>query len=159
MNRSLIKPINNQISKKKKKGFTLVELIIVIAIIAILAAIAIPKFGQVRQDAKVSNDIATAKNIQSAAAMLIGNETIAESGFATAKPVTQDILDRIDGQKTPMADNVTEKKFYVQVIDGDVIVTVDKYQLAPQLSEKKDDNHLATKDYGKKVAEKPASQN
>ena len=53
----------NEVSKKKKKGFTLIELIIVIAIIAILAAMAIPKFGAVRENANVKADIATAKNI------------------------------------------------------------------------------------------------
>ena len=42
----------NELSKKKKKGFTLVELIIVIAIIAILAAIAIPKFGANKRKCK-----------------------------------------------------------------------------------------------------------
>lgn len=39
---------------KNEKGFTLVELLIVIAIIAILAAIAIPQFAQYRQKAAAS---------------------------------------------------------------------------------------------------------
>lgn len=61
--------------KKKKKGFTLVELIIVIAIIAILAAMAIPKFSAMRTDARVSNDVAKAKNIHTIAATLVANGT------------------------------------------------------------------------------------
>ena len=38
--------------KKLKKGFTLVELVIVIAVIAILSAVLIPTFGNVISDAK-----------------------------------------------------------------------------------------------------------
>ena len=58
--------IKNLKNKKKKNAFTLIELIIVIAIIAILAAIALPKFGEIRTNANIKADIATAKNIHSA---------------------------------------------------------------------------------------------
>ncbi len=60
----------------KKRGFTLIELIIVIAIIAILAAIAVPAFGQIREKANVSADIANARSIYSIVATELANDRI-----------------------------------------------------------------------------------
>ena len=47
----------------KKKGFTIVELVIVIAVIAILAAVAIPTFTSVITKAQASATLQEAKSI------------------------------------------------------------------------------------------------
>ena len=49
--------------KKLKKGFTLVELVIVIAVIAVLAAVLIPTFSGIVQKSKVTADIQTCEAI------------------------------------------------------------------------------------------------
>jgi len=66
----------NTIIKKKKKAFTLIELIIVLAIMAIIAAIAIPNFTAVRDNSKVKADISSCQTIQRAIMILVADGTI-----------------------------------------------------------------------------------
>ena len=112
-------------NKKKKKGFTLIELIIVIAIIAILAAVAIPKFGEVRKNAAFKSDIANAKTIANAVTTLI-----AEDKLTTASPIeitesaTNEVATYMQNPPSPQSSGY--KKYIVTITDGQVSITMEK---------------------------------
>lgn len=59
--------MNNKLGINKKEGFTLAELLIVVAIIAVLVAIAIPVFNKQIEKAREAYDIYTMRQAASAA--------------------------------------------------------------------------------------------
>ena len=70
--------------QRSKKGFTLIELIVVIAIIAILAAIAIPRFSALQGSSKVKAEAATAAQIVTAARIQETETSVQVAGVGNA---------------------------------------------------------------------------
>jgi type IV pilus assembly protein PilA len=119
---------------KKKKGFTLIELIIVVAIIAILAALAIPKLMGTQDNAKKKTDIANAKIIHDTTAKLITEGTITDAmitggtHFQVASAATSAAAGVLwsELQSKPKATYKSHKDFYVTIgSDKSIKVTVD----------------------------------
>lgn len=81
----------------KKKGFTLIELIVVIAILGILAAILIPKFGGFTEKADKSACLADARTILTAC-----NTIAAENPTATSisKAQVEELTGTLKGEFT-----------------------------------------------------------
>lgn len=70
--------------RKSKKGFTLIELIVVIAILGILAAIAIPRFAGFTSKAKVAADDQYIALYTNAVSVLLADGTITGISAAPA---------------------------------------------------------------------------
>lgn len=86
--------------KQNTKGFTLVELVIVIGILAILALLLIPRIASYTSEARNSKELANARLIAgevssyNALALLDGTDTIPISlPDAGARELTKDMLD------------------------------------------------------------------
>jgi len=71
---------------KKRKGFTLIELIVVIAILGVLMLIAVPRFTGTLNNAKKTADDATEKVIQSAVDLYRADNKTNPTNLAALSP-------------------------------------------------------------------------
>lgn len=115
--------------KIKRRGFTLIELIIVIAIIGILAVIAVPKFSGILKDAKVKADISSAKVIADATYALIAKDGITKANYTTSSALGSEITSYI--QVAPVVKAVTGTFSVKIATDDSVEVSVGTNQLYP----------------------------
>ena len=91
---------------KSKKGFTLIELVVVIAVIAILTAIAIPAFSGIMGQANTAVDNANVRMLKSAGAMYCSSAT----GLTAGATLTETELGTwLDGATIPVKAGTSTK--------------------------------------------------
>lgn len=102
--------------KRVQQGFTLIELMIVVAIIGILAAVALPQYQDYTKKAKISNAITAVEAVKTAVALCIqergGAEGCSTTGAAGAAAVI------------PLTFTPTKEVSTVTVSDGNITATL-----------------------------------
>ena len=105
---------------KKKEGFTLVELVIVISIIMILISIALPRYNKTNISAQVAAHNSNVKMIKNAAILYLsdnGDDTnIDESKIA----------EYIDGKMPKPIKNIqgaNKESFTITITNGEIIIS------------------------------------
>ena len=115
---------------KKQSGFTLIELMIVIAIIGILASVALPAYTKYTKKAKFSEVVLAGSNIKSAVDVCF--QTRGEYTLANCNTLTKVGLVATDLNKGPYVDNAIIAGATVITVTGDATaVDGEDYELTP----------------------------
>jgi len=114
------------IKSNVKAGFSLVEMLVVIAVIGIMAAIAIPTIGNMTASAKANKDKRNAQNVAS-----VWSAAVA-AGYTVTETTEQAAVDKLQGGITA-AENDLGSVFKCDLTDAEEAGAIAKLTLADGL--------------------------
>ena len=117
--------------KQAQKGFTLIELMIVIAIIGILAAIAVPQYGQYTKRAKFGEVINSTNVIKTAISVCLNEENAIAECNTAAELVGVEDYSAAGSHPALNVDNIAISEQAVITATGTVQVDNANYVVTP----------------------------
>ena len=110
-------------NRKVKRGFTLIELVMVVGILGILSSVALVKFTDVQKNAKVNADYVAASNIANAAKLA------KEAGKEYTTPEALKTAGYLEGIATPQS---VEGTFEITIGEKNIKVEAGGTQFYPK---------------------------
>lgn len=119
--------------RKDEEGFTLIELIVVIAILGILAVMMIPRLGGFQESAREASDEQAASIISNAASMYMAKYPDKTDAPKVDELVAEKLISQTDSTFTGKSKKYKDIKpaISLDANDGSVIVTMGEFQTPP----------------------------
>lgn len=134
------KGIKENLKKKKRPGYTLVEMVLVITILGILTSLGFMKFGQVQRNAKEKADYVAASSIATAANLAIQDGAVIDGVKKEPLEITlKDLVDKnyLTKEPSPQSEN---DKFTIHIKEDTVVVKVGEKVFYPKDYEEKNES-------------------
>lgn len=114
--------------KKFNQGFTLIELVVVVAILGVLTTIAIPKVGQSKIKSEIAVHNANVRVLKSAGLMYLSDNPQDES-LKEEKDITTNVKSYLEGEKLPKPIKSVSESFKIIIKNGQVSISPGEVKL------------------------------
>ncbi|MEG0842833.1 MAG: prepilin-type N-terminal cleavage/methylation domain-containing protein [Romboutsia sp.] len=114
------------LKENNKKGFTLIEMVMIVAILGILSSMGLVKYGQVQKTAKENADYVTAANIATAASIALSDK-VASNDITVSSLVSKGYL-----ASEPKPQSIDNKDFKIDATNNNITVSVGDIKFYPK---------------------------